>query len=271
MFYDSHVHFDGLGPAERWEDALQRAREAGVEKILAVGGSDAMNAAAVQAAQGFPEVVLCALGLDRDRAASDAGNIKEAVERLGADIGRLIAEGTPVCAVGEIGLDFHYRPDNADAQIDIFRSQLSVARELGLPAVVHSREADGSTLEVLREHRTEWRGSADRIGVLHCFTGTMEFAERLLALDLYISFSGIVTFRNADSLRAVAREIPDNRLLIETDTPYLAPVPQRGKPNEPAYLPHVAAKLAEVRGCHIEHIAEITGRNAEKLFSSGNV
>jgi TatD DNase family protein len=135
--------------------------------------------------------------------------------------------------------------------------------------VVHSREADEATLAELREHAQAWRGEPGRAGVLHCFAGDEAFARQLLDLGFHISFSGIVTFRNADALRAVARLVPDDRLLIETDTPLLAPVPVRGKRNEPAFLPHVAAKLAGVRGCSVERIAEITTANAEWLFGRG--
>jgi TatD DNase family protein len=143
---------------------------------------------------------------------------------------------------------------------------LDLAAKHRLPVIVHSREADDDTVELLREHVRRWRGDPARIGVLHCFTGTSEFARSVLDLGLMVSFSGIVTFRNADSLRAVAREVPEDRLLIETDTPYLAPVPQRGRPNEPAYVVHVAESLAKIRNDTVEHIAHSTARNALRLF-----
>jgi TatD DNase family protein len=143
---------------------------------------------------------------------------------------------------------------------------LELARKYQLPVIVHSREADDDTMALLQEHVRRWCGDPGRIGVLHCFTGIVGFARKLLDMGLMISFSGIVTFKNANNLRAVARDVPEDRLLIETDTPYLAPVPHRGKSNEPAYVVHVAEILAKIRKDTIERIAHSTARNAERLF-----
>jgi TatD DNase family protein len=174
-----------------------------------------------------------------------------------------------VAAIGELGLDFHYTPETAEAQQALMVEQLALARELRLPVIVHSREADQETVALLSAHARQWGGGSDRIGVLHCFTGTESLARQLLDLGFMISFSGIVTFRNADLLREVARGIPADRLLIETDTPYLTPVPHRGRPNEPCYLPAIAALLARVRGMDVEELAGLTTANSEKLFGSG--
>jgi TatD DNase family protein len=152
-------------------------------------------------------------------------------------------------------LDYHYSADTAAAQKALFSSMLDGARHHGLPVVVHSREAEADTLALLENHRSAWRGDPDRLGVLHCFTGDLPFAQALLALGMMISFSGIVTFKNAAALRDVAAAVPDDRLLIETDSPYLAPVPYRGKRNEPAYVCFIASALAELRGCEAEKIA----------------
>ncbi len=253
-FYDTHAHFEGT-PAETVA-VMERALAAGVERIVAVGGSAGLNAGALAAAEAYPEHVRLALGFDRDQAMAATPEVF--VETL-----RHLAEEHAFAAVGETGLDFHYHPETAEAQGALFAAQLRLADEWGLPVVIHTREADGATLRVLDE--TPWRGQGLR-GVVHCFTGNQEFAAQLLDRQLAISFSGIVTFRNADLLRASAAMVPDERLLIETDTPFLAPVPLRGQRNEPAFVAHVAACLATVRGTTPERIAEITRLNARRMF-----
>jgi TatD DNase family protein len=170
-----------------------------------------------------------------------------------------------VVAIGETGLDY-YRLNGRDLtqmawQRDRFRVHIRAARETELPLVVHTRSASDDTLALLREE-----GAGHVGGVFHCFTETREVARAALDLGFFISFSGILTFRNADELRAVAREVPLDRCLIETDSPYLAPVPKRGKTNSPAYVPHVAAKLAELKGISLERAAEATRLNFERLF-----
>lgn len=259
MLIDTHVHFSAGMTAEAVAELVARAKAAGVGRMVAVGCEPETNAMALTAARAHPDRLVAAVGYDRSLAGSDA---------KAEDIGQLIESNPdiPVVAIGEIGLDFYYTPETAVPQAELMAAQLKLARARGLPVIVHSREADEVTLELLGQHAAGWRGPKDRIGVLHCFTGTNEFAERLLELGFMISFSGIVTFRNADPLRAVARVIPENRLLIETDTPYLTPVPHRGKPNEPCYLPAVAAVLAKARGVPVEKVAEITTANARKLF-----
>jgi TatD DNase family protein len=171
-----------------------------------------------------------------------------------------------VAAIGEIGLDFHHGRENAPAQIKLFSRMLELARKRSLPVCVHTREAEAETLAALREHAAGWRGAPDGIGVLHCFTGGEVFARELLALGFCVSFSGIVTFKNSENLRAAAAVVPDDRLLIETDSPFLAPEPLRGRPNEPANLERVAVVLAGIRKTSLETIASITTRNARRLF-----
>ncbi len=259
MWIDTHVHFDAGMTPEDVAGRIARAREAGVHRMVAVGCEPDANAAALAAARAHPDCLAAAVGYDRSMAGSDAD-----VD----DIGRLLdaAGDLSVAAIGEIGLDFYYTPETAVPQAELMARQLRLARERGLPVIVHSREADDVTLELLAAHARAWQGESGRIGVLHCFTGTAEFARRLLDLGFMISFSGILTFRNADSLRVVARLIPEDRLLIETDTPYLTPVPHRGVPNEPCYLPAVGAVMARARGMAIERLAEITTANAGRLF-----
>jgi TatD DNase family protein len=253
-YYDTHAHFEG--PPLETAAVMDRAFAAGVTRLVAVGGSAGLNAGALAAAQAYPESVRLALGFDRDQAASAAPEVF--VETL-----RQLAGRHRMDAVGETGLDFHYHPETGDAQCALFAAQLRLADEWGLPAVIHTREADEATLRVL--DGTPWRGDGLR-GVVHCFTGNKEFARQLLDRQLSISFSGIVTFRNADMLRESAAMVPDERLLIETDTPFLAPVPMRGKRNEPAFVAYVAECLAQVRGSTPERIAEITRLNARQLF-----
>jgi len=254
LYYDTHAHFDGL-PLEMFA-VIDRAMDAGVGRIVAVGGSTELNVGALAVAAAYPECVRLAIGFDRDQAASASPEVH--VETL-----RQLAEAQPPAAVGETGLDFHYHPESAEAQRALFRAELLLADEWRLPVIIHTRDAEEATLQVLDE--TPWRGEGLR-GVVHCFTGDKNFAARLLDRSLAISFSGIVTFRNADMLRGSAVFVPDERLLIETDSPFLAPVPKRSLRNEPAFVVHVAECLAKVRGTTVEHIAAVTYENAVRLF-----
>lgn len=253
-FYDTHAHFPDN--AEENRDVLERAVEAGVTRIVAVGATPELNASAAALAAARPAYVRLALGFDRDQAGKVP--VSTSVELLRTWTGQ-----RKLSAIGEIGLDFHYTPGTADEQRTLFAAQLQLANELGLPVVIHTREAEEATLEVLDE--VSWRGVGAR-GVVHCFTGDKVFASKLLDRQLAISFSGIVTFRNADMLRESAAYIPDERLLIETDSPYLAPVPLRSKRNEPAFIRHVAECLARVRSTTLDTIAELTYENAARIF-----
>ncbi|MEI8139322.1 MAG: TatD family hydrolase [bacterium] len=260
MLIDTHAHFrETMTPGEI-AGIMERARFAGVGRIMAVGCEPDTNASALRLAAAYPDRVKAAVAYDRSLAGSDA---------KADDIRRLIqsAPTGQVTAIGEIGLDLYYEPETAEAQQELMESQLALARELCLPVIVHSRQADSETLALLTTHSKVWSGDAALIGVLHCFTGEEPFARRLLDLGFMISFSGIVTFRNADPLRAVAKVIPDDRLLLETDSPYLTPVPHRGKPNEPCYLPAVAALAANIRGVTIESLSAVTSENATRLFN----
>jgi len=256
-FFDTHVHFDD-GEGEYVPVAVVgRAVEAGVGRMIAIGGSPEANRVAVETARAFPGNVWAAVGYDRYQAGADCPL---------AELKALLGDSDTVVAVGEAGLDFHYQSENRESQEELFEQMLVLARERCLPIIVHSREADVETVTALRKHSGAWRGEDGRVGVLHCFTGSESLARQVLELGFHISFSGIVTFRNASALRDVARIIPADKLLIETDTPCLAPEPYRGRRNEPSFLPRVAEALAEVRGCTMEEIAELTTRNAERLF-----
>ena len=251
--YDTHAHF---GPKEdETAGALARAQAVGVARLVAVGGSAALNAAAVQAQSLRPDMVRLALGADRDQASETLSDIM-------ADVRRQLA--AHVCAaVGEIGLDFHYAPETSAAQCALFAAQLALADELDLPVVVHTRDADDATCGVLDE--VPWHGSSLR-GVIHCYTGAPAFARKLLDRGFMVSFSGIVTFRRAETVRASAKYVPDDRLLIETDSPYLAPIPLRGQTNEPAFVIHTARFLADLRQVPAERLAAQTFANAVSLF-----
>ena len=253
--YDTHAHFSE--DREKTAATLARANVAGVTRLIAVGGSPELNRAALLAQSLSPDATRLALGADCDQAGASSANetLVNAVRALHA--------AHPCAAVGEIGLDFHYAPDTARSQCDLFAHQLALANELALPVVIHTREADDATLGVLDE--VPWRADAPR-GVIHCFTGSPAFARQLLDRNFYISISGIVTFRAADNVRESARVVPDDRLLVETDSPFLAPVPMRGNENEPAFIVHTVKFLAALRGVPAEELAARTFANAVSLF-----
>lgn len=266
-FFDSHAHFDTAMAEGRADDLLSAATDAHVESLCAVGGSSEANAVVLELAERHPEQVVCAVGLDRDQAI---------LVPAALDLPRLRDQAaTPACrAIGEVGLDYHYDPDTAPRQRALFEKMLELALELGKPVIIHSREADADTLALLRDYVSEWRrqpGGGERApAVLHCFTGGGAFADRLLELGLVISFAGIVTFNNAASLRDISAHIPIDRLLIETDCPYLAPVPYRGRENQPAYVVQVAETLAQARGTALETVADATFANATRFFANEN-
>ncbi len=322
--FDTHCHFE-TEDADTLAAILARARAAGVEKIVAVGGSDALNAAALAAqriANGnadfqrgdsedailqredsegailqrgdsrdaetrrFPEVQV-AIGYDREQitATPTTGLYNSACGRADSmspprrgHRPRPTPDATdpfpwlkkpvqapapsPVqapVAIGEIGLDYHYSPETRDAQRALFAAQLDFARQNGKPVVIHTREAADDTIGLLKEIPSR--------GVIHCFTGEPSEARAYLDLGFYVSISGIVTFKAADNVRATARTIPDDRILIETDSPFLAPVPLRGRPNEPAFIRHTCEFLASERGLSPAKLAEMTFFNAERAFS----
>ena len=253
--YDTHAHFSE--DREKTVATLARARAAGVARLMAVGGSPELNRAALLAQTLAPDATRLALGADRDQAGDDAAN-DATMETV-----RALHSARACAAVGEIGLDFHYSPESARSQCDLFARQLALADELTRPVVIHTREADDATLGVLDE--VPWHADAPR-GVIHCFTGTPSFARQLLDRNFYISISGIVTFRAAENVRESARVVPFDRLLVETDSPFLAPVPMRGNENEPAFIVHTVKFLAVLRGIPAEELAARTFANAVALF-----
>ena len=247
-FYDTHAHF---GDADDVEAIYARAAAAGVTRILAVGGGEALNRNALRTAGRV------ALGWDRDQ-------LDRVAEQMGVLPGLLDAHRDRVAAIGEIGLDCHYEPQTLRAQCALFAAQLALADEKGLPVVIHTREADDATRGVLDE--VPWRHGDRLRGVIHSYTGGPKFAGQMLDRGFMVSFSGIATFKSAEEVRASARYVPDDRILVETDSPYLAPVPLRGRPCEPAFVVHTAARLAQARGMDLEVFAARTTANALQLF-----
>lgn len=257
MFIDSHCHIDGPEYDADRADVIARAHDAGVNTMLNVGTGDPHSGAferAVALAEKHEEVY-AAIGVHPH----DAKFFDDVAERL---ILSLVEQSKRVIAWGEIGLDYHYDHSPRETQREVFRRQLRLARGQKLPVVIHSRDADEDTIGILREELSNY----DRAGVLHCFGGSLAMAQAAIELGFYISFAGNLTFKKADNLRDVALRLPLDRLLIETDCPYLTPVPFRGKRNEPARVVETARCLASLHDRELEEIARITSENFARLF-----
>jgi TatD DNase family protein len=254
MLVDSHCHLDYLERDGELDAAIARARAAGVGAMITIC-TKLSEFELVHAIAARYEHIYCSVGV----------HPHEAEEEGQGDPGRLIelAGHDKVVGIGETGLDYYYEHSPRAEQRESFRTHIAAARQSGLPVIIHSREADEDTLAILREAHAEGPFG----GVLHCFTAGAELASAALELGLYISIAGIVTFKKAEALREIVREIPLDRLLVETESPYLAPVPQRGKRNEPAFVAHTAAALAELKGVSPEELARITTDNAFRLFA----
>lgn len=251
---DSHAHIQGAEFAQDLAAVVQRAQDAGVEKIIAVGGAGDLssNDRAVELADSFPGL-FATVGMHPH----DAREVGE------AELAKLrdLARNPKVVAVGETGLDFYYDHSPRQVQIDVFCRFIQMARETKLPLVVHNREAGSVVAEILRRE-----GKGEVRGVIHCFTGDYESAREFLDLGFYLSFTGIITFKNAGTLRDVVRRLPLDKILIETDSPYLTPVPHRGKRNEPAFVRIVADTVASVRGLSMAEVIQATSLNVQRLF-----
>ena len=256
-FVDSHCHIDGPEYDADREDVIARARAAGVTTMLNVGTGDPHSGAferAVDLAEKHEEIY-AAVGVHPH----DAKLFDDKAEQC---LLELVRQSRRVIAWGEIGLDYHYDHSPRDVQREVFQRQLCIARELNLPVVIHSREADDDTITILREELTGY----ERSGVMHCFGGSLTMARRAIDLGFFISFAGNLTFKKAEDLRDIARQLPLDRLLIETDCPYLTPVPFRGKRNEPARVIETARCLAGLHGKECEEIGRITSENFVRLF-----
>ena len=257
---DSHCHLASDDFAGDLEVVVGRARQAGLSTALCIlsAADEAEAARAVVVRQTWPAVRF-ATGVHPHHAGQFSGAISAA-----ADAVRRSVKREDACAIGEIGLDYHYDFAPRETQQDVFRAQLGLARELRLPVVIHTREATDDTFRILREE-----GHGELRGVFHCFTGDEAMAREALDIGFWISFAGILTFPRAEPLRAAAKMAPDDRVLAETDAPYLAPVPYRGKRNEPAYVVRVIEALAAIRGATREQVAAQVIRNFEALFGPG--
>jgi TatD DNase family protein len=261
MLSDSHAHLDFPDFDADRDEVFARAREAGVQYIMAMGGAGgpAHLRSGVAIAEGR-ENVWATSGIHPHEA-------QHATAEHFAELAEL-TENPRLVAIGEIGLDYHYDHSPRQVQQRVFLRQLEIASAVRLPVVIHCREAWDDCLRILEE---QWRRTALG-GILHCFSGTFEDAQRGMDFGFYISFAGNITFPKATNLREVAARIPRDRLLIETDSPFLAPVPKRGKRNEPAYIVHTAAQLAALQNCSVEEVGEFTTRNfLEFLSRSGKV
>lgn len=251
MLIDSHCHLDFPELAEQLPQVFDRMHANGVAGAVCIGVT----------LEELPRVL--ALAGSSDRLWATVGVHPEVSDGREPDVAELVglADHPKVIGIGETGLDYYWHKDAPEWQRERFRTHIRAAREAGKPLVVHNREATADTLRVLAEERAGEVG-----GVFHCFTETWDVAERVLDLGFYISLSGIVTFKNATAIKEVARRAPLDRLLVETDAPYLAPVPYRGKLNQPAYVRHVAEEVADLRGLSYEEVAQATTDNFFRLF-----
>jgi TatD DNase family protein len=254
MLIDSHCHLDFPDFASELDAVMARARSAGVGAMLTISTHVRRFSRLAAIVDRYPNVA-CSIGTHPHYAAEERDiRLEELLD---------VAAHPKVVAIGEAGLDYHYDNSPIADQEHGFRLHIAAARETGLPLVIHSREADAHTGRILGEEMAKGAFKA----VLHCYTGGMELAMRGVEMGLYVSFSGVITFKNSEALRDVARAVPLGRLLVETDAPYLAPVPMRGKRNEPAYVAHTAKMLAEVKGVSPSEIAAATTENFFRLFA----
>jgi TatD DNase family protein len=252
MLIDTHAHLDFPEFANDLEGVLNRARNAGVLEVVTIGIDLGSSRKAVELSQSHSEIY-ATVGIHPHDAFALTAKDREALEAL--------AGQERVLAIGEMGLDYYRDRQPRPLQRQCFRQQLEIACQTGLPAIFHIREAHADFLEIVKDYAGSLRG-----GVLHCFSGDWTVAEHCLEMGFYLSIPGTVTFPKAEVLQGVVRETPLNRLLIETDAPYLAPVPHRGKVNEPAFALHTAIKIAELRRCALEEVAQQTTANARTVF-----
>ena len=258
MLVDSHCHLDCIDLSEfdnSFDQLVKQSVDSGVEHMLCVSINLDKYPAMLEKVRPYENISVSA-GMHPMADQSDTFTVEYLTE---------LASDDKVVAIGETGLDYYYHKDDPAWQQERFRAHIRVANELDKPVIIHTRDAGDDTLDILRQEDAERCG-----GVIHCFTETQEFADRAMDLGFMISISGIVTFRNADALRDIASRIPDEHLLIETDSPYLAPVPHRGKQNQPLFVRHVAETLAEIRATSVEHIAEVSRANFYRLFDTAH-
>ncbi|PFG04122.1 TatD family hydrolase [Bacillus sp. es.034] len=253
MLFDTHVHLNAEQFDEDLEEVLSRAREAGVGKMVVVGFDRPTINRAMELI-GQYDFLYAAIGW----------HPVDAIDMNDEDLAWIeeLSQHPKVVAIGEMGLDYHWDKSPKDVQKEVFRKQIQLAKKVKLPIVIHNREATQDIVDILREEGAEEVG-----GIMHCFSGSPEIAQECVEMNFYISLGGPVTFKNAKKPKEVAKEIPLEKLLIETDCPYLAPHPYRGKRNEPAYVKLVAEQIAELKEVSLEEVEKITTENAIKLFN----
>jgi TatD DNase family protein len=257
VLVDSHCHLDCIDLSDfdnNFDSLIQHTQQAGVEHMLCVSINLKQYPEMLEKVRAYPFISVSA-GLHPMADENDEFSIDYLTQ---------LATDEKVVAIGETGLDYYYHKGDPLWQQERFRAHIQVANSLDKPVIIHTRDAGDDTLKILQQENVQQCG-----GVIHCFTETQAFADKALELGFMISISGIVTFKNADALRAIAKNIPDDRLLIETDSPYLAPVPHRGQQNQPAFVQHVAETLAEIRNTSVEAIAELSRNNFYRLFKIG--
>ena len=249
-FIDTHCHLDKL--ESNPEETVEEAKQEGVKTMVTISVDEESFDFVSKAVKQFKDVY-GTVGIHPHDAS-------EFSPKLGKSIRKMAREQDKLIAIGETGLDYHYMNSSSEDQQFAFRKQLRIAVEVNLPVVLHSREAETDTINILKEI------PVPALGVAHSFTSSLMMAKTLLDMGWYLGINGIVTFKNAEDLREIVRWIPMDRLLLETDSPFLAPIPFRGKPNKPAYIPIIASFVAELRNITIEHLAEKTSENAQRLF-----
>lgn len=250
--FDTHAHYMKSDFGDELDSILESMPERGVERILAIGVDIPSSEEEIALAEKYP-FVYAAAGIHPEYAAEVPGNWESELERLLAH--------EKVVALGEIGLDYHYPEPPHDVQQKIFRRQLEIANKLEMPVIIHSRDASGDTLEILKEYKPK--------GVLHCFSGSAETAREVVKLGMYVGFTGVLTFKNSKKAWAACGAVPIDRLLLETDCPYMAPVPHRGERSESSMIKFTAAKMAEIKGVSAEEMIETARENGERLFFNG--
>lgn len=256
LLIDTHAHLDSSRFNKDRAEVIKNARDTGVSYIVNIGADLKSSRYSVKLAREYP-FIFATVGIHPHDAISLDANVLAELEKLAGE--------EKVVAIGEIGLDYYYDHSPRDIQRAAFIDQLVLAKKLNLPIVVHSREAEEDTISILKEYYRQ-----GGTGILHCFSGSLKMAREALELGFYLAFGGIVTFKNAGGLLEVLEELPLDRILLETDCPYLSPVPYRGKRNEPAYLPYVAEKIGEIKGVSLEEVAEITTANAIRVYNLGD-
>ena len=251
---DTHAHLDYPHLFDQLDDVLARAEEAGVKQIISIGVKLSTSDRPKSIAEAYDNV-WCSVGIHPHEADN---------EPLACDIEAILkaADHPKVVAIGEAGLDYFYDNAPRDKQAESLRAQITVARALGLPIIIHSRDADEDMASILED---EYEKGPYK-GVLHCFSSGASLAQRALAIGFYVSFSGILTFKSAAEIQEVAKQVPEDRLLVETDAPFLAPVPKRGQKNEPAYTMHTAQFLADLRGMSLSELAKITTKKRDDVI-----